>query len=851
MSDDTRNTTNIQYTFGDLDNECLSQMLHHGVPFQGPIEKDGKIHRFTMDQKREKDEWYIAFDGVSIRGTPYLNCVYGSWSDGSSFKYSSWEHKSTNYSESELQAIREDWLKRQKKIELKIEEDKQKRAQNARALWDRASPFPSHRDHKAYLSRKSVYVYGVRYSKDGYGNHVLVIPIHNAEGEVCGVQYIGADGTKRIHGLKRGNFYIIGEVNNDSCIYVAEGYATAASAHEANHEPVVVAFDCGNLDSVIANLKTKYPKNQIIILADDDKETDHNPGRVKAEEAVKKHGCSMIFPLFPDNCKLRNGKLPTDFNDLHVHLGLDEVKRQLLENKNLENLSGSNWPDPNPIKGSLYPVPAFNPEILLPEVLHDWVIDEADRMPCPPEFIASAVIVSLGAIIGAQCAIKPKSNDSWLIIPNLWGGIVGLPSSKKSPAISVALKPLGKLIAQSGEDLQLAKEAYLADKIVFDAKKEAIESRIKASAKKNGDLDSAVRELHAHQQTASKEPIERRYKSNDTTIEKLGEILRDNPAGLLILRDELVGLIASWDKAGHEGDRSFYLESWNGYGSFDTDRIGRGRIHIPNLCTSLFGGIQPDKLTGYLEQSANALANDGMLQRFQVLVYPDQRSWKWCDFIPNKEARDKAYAVFDVIANLDPIALGALPADDYVKFPHFTYDDEAQKIFIEWSTDLNLLKLPNEEDPLIAQHLAKFEKLFSALALIFHLVDCVSSGSYGPIRGRSAQRAVAWCEFLESHARRCYGLLADDGLRSAQALSDKLCKSKLSNGFTARDVRRNQWKYLTTDEAVQAALNWLEDEGWLQANEVGGSGPGGGRRTSRYNINPKIKQMSTPKNDDD
>ena len=93
--------------------------------------------------------------------------------------------------------------------------------------------------------------------------------------------------------------------------------------------------------------------------------------------------------------------------------------------------------------------------------------------------------------------------------------------------------------------------------------------------------------------------------------------------------------------------------------------------------------------------------------------------------------------------------------------------------------------------------------------------------------------------------------MADDGLRSAQALSDKLCKSKLSNGFTARDVRRNQWKYLTTDEAVQAALNWLEDEGWLQANEVGGSGPGSGRRTFRYNINPKIKQMGTQKNDDD
>jgi phage/plasmid primase-like uncharacterized protein len=851
MINNTMNKSNIQPTFTDLESKCLSQMFQHKVPVQGALVRDGELHRFSRDSKKEKDEWYIAFDGVSIRGTPYLNCAYGSWSDGSSFKFNSWEDRSAPYTESELQAVREDWLRRQKEIELKIEEDKKKRAENARTLWDQASSVPRHPDHEAYLRKKSVKAHGVRYSHDDYDNPVLVIPIRNTSGDVFDVQYIRADGTKRIHGLKRGHFHIIGEVNNDKHIRISEGYATAASAHEANADPVVIAFDCGNLDSVISNLKIRYPKNQIIILADDDKETDHNPGRIKAEEAVKKYSCSMILPLFPDNFKLPNGKLPTDFNDLHVHFGLDEVKRQLIENKKLEDLSGFSWPEPNPIKASLYPVPAFNPEILLPEVLRDWVMDEANRMPCPPEFIASAVIVSLGAIIGAQCAIKPKSNDSWLTIPNLWGGVVGLPSTKKSPAISAALKPLGRLIAKSGEELQLAKEEYSAAKIVFDAKKDAIESRIKAVAKKNGDVDSIVRELHAHQQTALKEPIERRYKSNDTTIEKLGEILRDNPAGLLILRDELVGLIASWDKAGHEGDRAFYLESWNGNASFDTDRIGRGRIHIPNLCTSLFGGIQPDKLTDYLEQSANALANDGMLQRFQVLIYPDHRPWEWCDFIPNKDARDKAYTVFDVVANLDPIAWGALPADDYVKFPHFKFDDEAQKIFIDWSTNLNLLKLPNEDNPLIAQHLAKFEKLFSALSLIFHLVDCASFGSYGPIRAQSAQQAVAWCEFLEAHARRCYGLLADDGLRSAQALSDKLCKSKLSNGFTARDVRRHQWKYLTTDEAVQAALNWLEDEGWLQANEVGGSGPGGGRRTSRYNINPKIKQMGTPKNDDD
>jgi hypothetical protein len=98
---------------------------------------------------------------------------------------------------------------------------------------------------------------------------------------------------------------------------------------------------------------------------------------------------------------------------------------------------------------------------------------------------------------------------------------------------------------------------------------------------------------------------------------------------------------------------------------------------------------------------------------------------------------------------------------------------------------------------------------------------------------------TAWCDYLEAHARRCYGLLTDDGLRAAQALADKVRQGKLADGFTARDVRRNQWRSLTTDEAVQAALDWLEDEGWLRADEVGGAGPGSGRRTWRYFINPK------------
>jgi hypothetical protein len=504
------------------------------------------------------------------------------------------------------------------------------------------------------------------------------------------------------------------------------------------------------------------------------------------------------------------------------------------------------WPAPKPIIAELKPVPPFDAETLLPDPLRAWIMDEAERMPCPPDFIAAAALVALGSIIGARCAIKPKARDSWLIVPNLWGGIVGDPSAKKSPAWSAALKPLDCLIAKAFETYQAALGDYETSKVVFDAQKDAIEGRIKEAVKKpsKGDPAFIAKELREHAEQAPQAPTLRRYKTNDSTVEKLGELLRENPTGLLVLRDELVGLVATWEREGREGERAFFLEAWNGNQSFDTDRIGRGHISIPNLCASIFGGIQPDKLTVYLEQAAHALANDGMLQRFQVLVYPDPRRWEWRDRAPDKAARDAAFLVFEKLADFYPVAWGAAPADESAKFPHFCFVAEAQAIFIEWSEDMHCGRMPNEDEPIIRQHLAKFDKLFPALALIFHLVDCAAQGRWGAVTKEAALRAAAWCEYLEAHARRCYGLLKDDGLRAAQALAAKLERGALDDGFTLRDVRRHQWRSLTADENIQAALDWLEDENWLRSEATGGTGPGSGRRTLRYRINPAIKECN-------
>ena len=93
------------------------------------------------------------------------------------------------------------------------------------------------------------------------------------------------------------------------------------------------------------------------------------------------------------------------------------------------------WPQPKEIKTELPPAPPFDAKVLLPDTLANFVLDEADRMPCAPDYIAAALIVCLGSVIGARCAIKPKRRDDWIVTPNLFGGIVGDPSVKKSPAL--------------------------------------------------------------------------------------------------------------------------------------------------------------------------------------------------------------------------------------------------------------------------------------------------------------------------------------------------------------------------------------------------------------------------------
>jgi DNA primase len=252
--------------------------------------------------------------------------------------------------------------------------------------------------------------------------------------------------------------------------------------------------------------------------------------------------------------------------------------------------SGSEWPDPQPIKAELLSVEPLPFEIL-PEPLRPWIEDVSHRMQCPPDFVAMAAITLVGSIIGTRCGIRPS--------------VVGRPSMLKTPALNEALRPLARLEKEAKESFDEVIREYEIELLEYQAHKDALKAEMKKAASGKGKRSMECIKEELSQLEEPERPTMHRYKTNDATVEKMSELLNENPNGLLLFRDELVGLLTTWEKQGRESDRAFFLEAWNGDGSHTTDRIGRGTIFTENLCISVFGGIQPSKLIRYLIQSMN------------------------------------------------------------------------------------------------------------------------------------------------------------------------------------------------------------------------------------------------------
>ncbi len=192
--------------------------------------------------------------------------------------------------------------------------------QEASQLWAKLDLTGS----SPYLERKQVKSWGVRFDKDS-----IIVPLHDAEGKLWSLQTIFHNGDKIFlkGGRKRGCFYPLGLFSETETLFICEGFATGASIYQAIQIPTVIAFDAGNLEPVITAIRAKFPDKQIIICADNDQWKGKNVGIESVEAIAAKYNYKVVWPEFTETvCK---DNKPTDFNDLHVLQGIEEVKAQL------------------------------------------------------------------------------------------------------------------------------------------------------------------------------------------------------------------------------------------------------------------------------------------------------------------------------------------------------------------------------------------------------------------------------------------------------------------------------------------------------------------------------------------
>ncbi|WP_273782977.1 DUF3987 domain-containing protein, partial [Bartonella sp. ML69XJBT] len=304
-------------------------------------------------------------------------------------------------------------------------------------------------------------------------------------------------------------------------------------------------------------------------------------------------------------------------------------------------LQQDGWGELKPIENALLPVEPFHPA-QVPLSLGTYIYDVADIQQSSLDFIAVPALCGLASLIGNGVRVAPKQYANWEIVPNLWGAIVGEPSTMKTPTMKAALLPLKDFQKQWYQEWVKQKKSQETKEILMELdKREKKKQAYKAL--KNQDKEQALALLSQSledKETDNDDTLrKRRLIVNDVTVEKLGELLKENPRGLLMVRDELSGFLSTLERKEYQTDRGFYLEAFNGDDQFTYDRIGRGTIYISHATVSIIGGIQPSRIIPIIQAMHHGTNDDGLLQRFQMLVFPDERKERlWIDRPLNQKA---------------------------------------------------------------------------------------------------------------------------------------------------------------------------------------------------------------------
>jgi Protein of unknown function (DUF3987) len=477
--------------------------------------------------------------------------------------------------------------------------------------------------------------------------------------------------------------------------------------------------------------------------------------------------------------------------------------------------------DPTLLGSGRRPPPSF-PIDALKAFWSEWVQAEARKASAPVDYVAASLLAATAA---AMANVRwPSTSGGWTEPPLLWVGLVGNPSSGKSPSIDPAMALLTAVEEKIAKGFEEKLAEHEAEKRAAKARRQIWEEKVKVAAEKSETPPPLPDDCRAPEV-----PERPRIRVSDTTIEKLGALAASLPRGLLMVRDELAGWFGNFDRyGGNGGDRAFFIEAYGGR-SYTIDRVKHPvPIKIAHLSVGLLGGVQPDKLHSILEQ-----ADDGLASRIL---------WAWPEPLPTiKLARriDHDPRARDAFSRLAGLWLGTDEAGRPEPVP-ICLSADALDVLEEFAQ--HILPRTGEATGLVASALGKARGHVLRISLVLEYLWWASEGGSEPVEigRRAVEQAVRLVSsyFLVMAER----VIGDAAIPLEERRAMVLVRWLRSTGvptFNAREARRKISGPLRNAKDMQAACEVLEEAGLIRSI-ASRAGEKPGQQTKDYEVNPAV-----------
>lgn len=602
-----------------------------------------------------------------------------------------------------------------------------------------------------------------------------------------------------------------------ACVLVVEGGSDVAAALELGLCAVGRPSSAAGVDD-LAELLVGRP---VLVLGERDEKPDgRHPGKAGAVSIARglseRWGKPVSWALPLDGAKdlrqwltmLKSGSL-SGFSGLKPSAAGARMLGDLLKQSETIDASACTDESAEPALGVWKPFPTD----LLPKQLRRFVLSVSTATGVDAGFPALAGLVALGGCVGGRAVLEIQ-RGGFRVPAVLWGAVIGRSGTGKSPGTKPAFVPLLERERQ-----------YITEQAEAESEhaKRLMRYQVDLSSwKKDGACGDPPLEPEA--------PKRRRGIVQDCTVEALGQVLAENPGGVLLYDDELSGFVGRLNKySGGKSDEQFFLSAYD-CSPIIVDRKGRsGPLHITGAGLSIFGTIQPGVLS---RAFGDEQRQSGFLQRF-LFCNPPAKARKWSDEGIDSEAEAGFRMLVDALGDISMLGDEAEGFSPRV----FRLSDEARPAFRAFDETMTERAVVDCDEQL-GGVFSKACGTAGRLALVLHLAEHAQTGGRSGVgfpavvELATAERAIALAGWFCDEAERVYRLFSES---EAQRLERETLAWIESRGgsVSVRDLVRS--RRVADAEQAERLLRDLSKKGHgVMRTEAASGGASGGRPSLRF-----------------